>query len=164
MKLQRILSVLFLVLGLTFYASSGYSAHTPTHSPMGEMKEDAKAKKAFEEGKMLSDYTYYFLGGSIVEPDSVIALKKGTTLRDSKVWSKVQDMEDRVIRTWIQAWKNDGHALSDLHGGVILNSEGKEVGIWYSHFPGSAVMEPIPGVLDIFQPQPVGGKRPGQGA
>jgi hypothetical protein len=131
---------------------------------MGEMKADAKAKKAFEEGKMLPDYTYYYLGGSIVEPDSVIALKKGVTLRDNRIWTKVLDMDDGMIRTWIQAWKNDGHALSDLNGGVITNSEGKEVGIWYSHFPGSVVMEPIPGVLDVFQPRPDFQKRSGQGA
>lgn len=164
MKLQRILSILFLVFGLTFYPSFGFSSHSPTKGPMGQMKEDANAKKAFETGKMMAGYDYYFLGGSIIEPDSIIALKKGVTLRDNKLWSKVLDMEDRVIRTWIQAWKNDGHAFSDLHGGVILNSEGKEVGIWYSHFPSGAVMEPIPGVLDVFPPHPLVGERPGQGA
>jgi hypothetical protein len=164
MKLHRIFSLLFVILSLTFFISTGFAAHTPTHGPMGEMKDDAKAKKAFEEGKMLPDYTYYYLGGSIIEPDSVIALKKGFTLRDNKIWSKVLDMEDSVIRTWIQAWKNDGHSLSDFHGGVIVTSDGKEAGIWYSHFPGSVIMEPIPGVLDVYQPRPFPGRRPGQGA
>lgn len=164
MKIQRILSILFLVLGLTSYAAIGYSSHTPTHGPMGVMKEDTKAKKAFEEGKVLPDYTYYYLGGSIIEPDSIIAIKKGYTLRDNKIWTKVLDIEDRVIRTWIQAWKNDGHNLSDLHGGVILTPNGKEAGIWYSHFPEGAVMEPVPGVLDIFEPHPSNGPVGGQGA
>lgn len=164
MKLHRIFNIIFVIIGLTFFASVGFASHTPTHGPMGEMKADEKAKKAFEEGKILPGYTYYYLGGSIIEPDSIIAIKKGYTLRDNKVWSKVLDMEDSVIRTWIQAWKNDGHSLSDLHGGVIMTSDGKEAGIWYSHYPGSAVMEPIPGVLDVFQPRPLQGSRPGQGA
>lgn len=164
MKLHRIFTIIFTIIGLALFTSSGFAAHSPTHGPMGEMKADAKAKKAFEEGKMLPDYTYYYLGGSIIEPDSIIALKKGYTLRDNKVWSKVLDMEDSVIRTWIQAWKNDGHALSDLHGGVIVTADGKEAGIWYSHFPGTVVMEPIPGVLDVYQPRPIQGQRPGQGA
>ena len=111
MKFYRLVCLFFAIVSLTFFTSAGFAAHTPTHGPMGEMKADAKAKKAFEEGKMLPDHTYYYLGGSIIEPDSIIALKKGYTLRDSKVWSKVLDMEDSVIRTWIQAWKNDGHAF-----------------------------------------------------
>jgi hypothetical protein len=164
MKSQSIFTMLALVLGLTFFVSIGIAAHTPLHAPMGEMKADAAAKAAFETGKALPDHTYYYVGGSIIEPDSVIALKKGYTLRDSKVWSKVLDMEDSVIRTWIQAWKNDGHSLSELNGGVILDADGKQAGIWYSHFPGGAVMMPIPGVLDIFTPQPPLGQRKGQGA
>ncbi len=164
MKLRRILSIIFLMLGMTFYATLGFSSHTATTGPMGEMKEDVKAKKAFEEGKMIPGYTYYYIGGSIIEPDSIIALKKGYMLEEHKTWSKVLDMEDKVIRTWIQAWKNDGHFLSDLHGGVLLDSEGKEVGIWYSHYPSGAVMEPVPGVFHIFPPHPLVGKRPGQGA
>jgi len=165
MKLHRLFSLLFLIFGMTFFVSNGLAAHnTPTHGPMGAMKADAAAKKAFEEGKMLPDHTYYYLGGSIVEPDSVIAIKKGFTLRDSKVWSKVEDMSDKVVRGWLQAWKNDGHAFSDLNGGVLLAPDGAQVGIWYSHYPGSAVMMPKPGVLDVFQPHPDVGSRPGQGA
>ena len=164
MKLYRIFSVLFLVLSVTFFASKAMAVHTPTHGPMGEMKADAAAKAAFEEGKMLADHTYYYLGGSIVQPDSIIALKKGYTLRDNKVWSQVRDMGDKVIRGWLQAWKNDGHAYSDMHGGVLLAPDGKQAGIWYSHFPGSTLMMPSPGVLDVYQPHPVVGSRPGQGA
>jgi len=164
MKLHRIFSLLFVILSLTFFISTGFAAHTPTHGPMGEMKDDAVAKKALEDGKMLPDHTYYFLGGSITEPDSIIALKKGYTLRDSKIWTKVQDMSPKVIRGWIQAWKNDGHSFSDMNGGVLLDPDGKEAGIWYSHYPGSAVMMPSPGVLDVFQPHPSVGRRPGQGA
>ena len=164
MKLQKILTILFLSLSMTCFVSNGIASHSPTHAPMGQMKVDAAAKTAFETGKGLPDYTYYYSGGSIIEPDSVIAIKKGYTLRDTRVWSKVDDMEDRVIRTWLQAWKNDGHESSDLNGGVILDPDGKQAGIWYSHYPGGAVMVPIPGVLDIFTPQPPSGKFPGQGA
>jgi hypothetical protein len=163
MKLQRISSVLFFILSVTFFVSMGIAAHTPIHGPMGEMKADAAAKTAFETAKALPDHTYYYAGGSIIEPDSVIAIKKGYTLRDTKVWSKVEDMDDRVIRTWIQAWKNDGHSLSELNGGVILDADGKQAGIWYSHYTGGAVMMPIPGVLDVFTPQPTIGQRKGQG-
>ena len=162
MKLHRTFSIIFTIISLALFTSLGFASHTPTHGPMGEMKADATAKQAFEQGKMLPDHTYYFLGGSIVEPDSVIALKKGYTLRDNKVWSRVLDMEDKVIRIWIQAWKNDGHTPSDLHGGIIVTADGKEAGIWYSHFPGSVVMEPIPGVLDVYQPRPIHGQRRGQ--
>jgi len=164
MKFQRVFSILFLILGFTFYVSSGLASHTPTHGPMGEMKDDVAAKKSFEEGKMLQDHVYYYLGGSIVQPDSIIALKKGYKLRDSKVWSKVDDMSPSIIRGWLQAWKNDGHAFSDMNGGVLLAPDGKEAGIWYSHYPGSAVMMPSPGVMDVYQPHPRVGNRPGQGS
>ena len=163
MKKQHIFSLLLLVFGMTFFVSNSIASHTPTHAPMGLMKADAAAKKIFEDGKALPDYTYYYVG-SIIEPDSVIAIKKGFTLRDSRIWTKVEDMSNTNVRTWLQAWKNDGHEFSDLNGGVILTPDGKEAGIWYSHYPGGAVMMPIPGVLDVFQPQPVGGKLPGQGA
>ena len=163
MKLQRVFTFLVLFLSATFFVSYSMASHTPTHSPMGVMKADAAAKKTFEDGKVLPDYTYYYIG-SIVEPDSVIAIKKGYTLRDSKIWSKVEDMSNLMVRTWLQAWKNDGHEFSDLSGGVILDPDGKAAGIWYSHYPNGAVMMPIPGVLDVFPPQPLGGKLPGQGA
>ena len=164
MKMYRFITVLALAFGLSLLAYNGYASSTPTKAPMGSMKADAAAKKAFEEGKMLMDHTYYYLGGSIVEPDTIIAIKKGYTLRENRIWSKVEDMSDRVIRGWIQAWKNDGHQLSELNGGVLLAPDGTQVGIWYSHFPGSVVMMPIPGVLDVFQPHPIVGDRPGQGA
>jgi len=163
MKLQRIFTPLFLTLSMIFFVSNGIASHTPTHGPMGVMKADAAAKKTFEDGKALPDYTYYTIG-SIVEPDSVIAIKKGYTLRDSRIWTKVEDMSNTMVRTWLQAWKNDGHEFPDMNGGVILTPDGQDAGIWYSHFPGGAVMMPIPKVLDVFQPQPLGGKLPGQGA
>jgi len=164
MKLHRMLTLFFLTFSMSFLVSNSIASHTPLHAPMGEMKADATAKTAFETGKALADYTYYFAGGSIIEPDSIIALKKGVTLRDAKVWSKVEDMGDRIIRTWLQAWKEDGHNLSDMNGGIILDPDGKQVGIWYSHYPGGAVMMPLPGVFDVFTPQPPLGRRPGQGA
>lgn len=159
MKLHRIFSLLFVILSLTFFISTGFAAHTPTHGPMGEMKDDAVAKKTVEDAKMLPDHTYYFLGGSIGEPDSIIAIKKGYTLRDSKVWTRVREMSPAILRGWVQAWKQDGHALSELHGGVLLDPDGKEAGIWYSHFPGSTLMMPTPGVLDVYQPRPRVGSR-----
>lgn len=140
---------------MTFLVSNGIAAHSPTHGPMGNMKIDATAKSAFETGVALADHTYYYTGGSIIEPDSVIAIKKGYTLRDSKVWARVDDMEDRVVRTWLQAWKIDGHTPDDMRGGVILDSDGKQAGVWYSHFPLGAVMVPMPGVLHVFAPQPI---------
>jgi hypothetical protein len=166
MKAQNIFQSLFLfILSTIFFVSTGIAMQSPQTAPMGEMKADATAKAAFETGKALPDYTYYYVGGSIIEPDSVIGLKKGYILRDQKTWAKVGDMDDRVIKTWLQAWKNDGHNLADLNGGVILDADGKQAGIWYSHYPGGAVMMPIAGVLDIFQPQPsVGGKKELRGA
>jgi hypothetical protein len=162
MKLHRIFSLLLLILTATFFAASGYAEHTPLHAPMGQMKADPDAKKAFEEGKVVPDYTYYYIG-SIGQPDSVIGITKPYTLRDAKVWSKVLDMSDKVLRGWLQAWKNDGHALGDMHGGVLLDPDGKKAGIWYSHFPGSAVRMPKPGMLEVFQPHPLIGNPPGQG-
>jgi hypothetical protein len=155
MKSRRFFSLLFLLFSMTFLVSSGIASHTPTHGPMGNMKMDAAAKTAFETGKALADHTYYYSGGSIIEPDSVIAIKKGYTLRDSKVWAKVDDMEDRVVRTWLQAWKAHGHSAGDMSGGVLLDSDGKQAGIWYSHFPRGSILVPIPGVLDVFPPQPI---------
>ncbi len=155
MKPRRIFSFLFLLFSMTFLVSYGIASHTPTHGPMGNMKTDAGAKSAFETGKALADHTYYYSGGSIIEPDSVIAIKKGYTLRDSKVWARVDDMEDRVVRTWLQAWKADGHTAADMSGGVLLDSDGKQAGIWYSHFPRGSILVPIPGVLDVFPPQPI---------
>ena len=156
MKAQYIFKSLFLfILSGIFFVSMGIASHTPTHAPLGVMKADATAKAAFETGKALPDYTYYYVGGSIIEPDSVIGLKKGYILRESKVWAKVGNMDNQVIKTWLQAWKNDGHALSDMNGGVILDPDGKQAGIWYSHYPVGVVMMPIPGVLDIFQPHPL---------
>lgn len=155
MKEQNFFKSLFLlvVLCMTFFISNASAVNSPLHPPMGKWVANEEAKQFFIKGEVVPGYTYYYIG-PLAEPDSVIAISSEYKLRDTKIWTKVLDMSNAVIRGWLTGWKNDGHGVNELNGGIILAPDGKKVGIWYSHYARGTVTMSSPGVIDIFQPHP----------
>ena len=154
MKTRYIFNFLILVLSATFFAANCDAAKMK--APVGKWETNTEAKKSFETAKLMPDYTYYYIG-SITEPESVIAVSNTFKLSPSRAWAKVDEMSEKVLRGWAQAWKADGHDSADLSGGNILTPDGKKAGIWYSHYPANIVTFPEPGTLTVFQPHPVSG-------
>lgn len=165
MKTNGIYRLLILILSVTFFVSlSSAATKSSIGTANGVWKIDTAGKKNFEQPKVLSGYTYYYTG-TIEEPDSVMALSDKCKLHESRFWAKTDDMADRVLRGWLQAWKNNGQNFADMYGGTILDPKGNTVGYWISYYPLGAVKVLDNGEFQVFQPMPTTGPvRPGQGS
>lgn len=159
MRMEHIFRLFFLVLSVTLFVSDGSAANVP----MGSWNADTTTKQSIESGKLLPNHTYYY-SGSMSSPDCFIAIDNQYTLRKSPVWAKAEEMSEKVLKGWLQSFKTQGMESSSIGGGVILTPDGKKAGVFYSHYPVNIVQMPEPGILEIFQPHPVGGQKAGQGS
>lgn len=141
---------LLLIFVSTFFVG-GCTAKVPT----GKWEVDLEVQKAFEAGTFLPDYTYYYLG-SYVRPDTVIAINNHYTLHDNHVWAKVDEMSEKVLKGWLNMYRTTGPASFNYYGGVILAADGQQAGIWYSKNIINIIQMPEPGVIQVFQPHPIG--------
>ncbi len=128
--------------------------------PAGKWETDPNVKKSFEAGTLLPAHTYYYLG-SYAAPDSVIAIDNRYTLR-TRVWAQA-DLTPAMLNGWLNWYRTDNFGWNcPYYGGVILTPDGQQVGIWYSPNIRNIIRMPEPGVLEVYQPSSLTGRRCGE--
>jgi len=97
----------------------------------GRITPDKEASASFEKFEIKTDY-HYFISGSDVYPNALMALKKDYALDAGTLWKKIEptpeDFEALVTRM------QDKARLLSLfqYGSAIYDSRGNRIGIWYS--------------------------------
>jgi hypothetical protein len=135
---------------------SGCTAQVPT----GRWETDTRVQESFEAGTLLPAHTYYYLG-SFTAPDSVIAIDNRFTLR-TRVWAQA-DVSAEMLNGWLNWYRTDNFRRHcPYYGGVILTPDGQQAGIWYSPDIRNIIRMPEPGVLEVYQPTSLTGRRCGE--
>jgi len=128
--------------------------------PAGSWQVEPEIQKIFEAGTLLPDHSYYHLG-PLAAPDAVIAVDNRFTLR-TQVWARV-DMSTDLINSWLNWYRTENFGWScPYYGGLILTPDGQRAGIWYSADTINIIRMPEPGVLEIYQPHSLNGRRCGE--
>lgn len=91
---------------------------------------DQTATEAFERFEVKPELNYY-ISGSDLEPTALLGLAKNYVL-DTPSWKKV-DMTPELLKEMVgRMKKRTSMAGQALSGFVLLDLQGKPVGIWYS--------------------------------
>ncbi len=93
----------------------------------GKLKRDRDVNRIFQTYKILTDHRYYTSGQGNV-PYAIIGVQKNYELRRG-LWKKV-DLTTPLLRSWVS--RMDNVYGYPPYGSVILNNNGKQIGIWYS--------------------------------
>jgi hypothetical protein len=85
---------------------------------------------AFVRHEIDPDLNYY-ISGSDLYPNAILGLKK-THVLESGLWKRVE-LTSESLRTLVTDMQSRASWSHDfLHGSVILDNEGRPIGIWYS--------------------------------
>ena len=98
----------------------------------GSIVADGRITDAFDKYQVNPNYDYFY-SGSEVYPNAVMGLDKAYAL-DSDLWKKV-DMTPAKLREIVTYMKDKAatvNLMTSLHGFVILDDKGKQIGVWYS--------------------------------
>ena len=93
----------------------------------GKLKRDRDVNRAFETYKILPDHKYYTSGRSDI-PYAIIGIKKIYELRPG-LWQEI-NLTTPLLRSWVSQMDNIyGYPP---YGSLILDNNGKGIGVWYS--------------------------------
>jgi hypothetical protein len=98
----------------------------------GSIVAEGRVMEAFDKFQVNPNYDYFY-SGSEVYPSAVMGLDKSYTL-ESDLWKKV-DMTPAKLREIVMSMKDKAATVNftaSLHGFVILDDKGKQIGVWYS--------------------------------
>jgi len=90
----------------------------------------------FESHQVPSEYKYYY-AGSDKDPDALLGLHRDYTLNND-LW-KETEMDSKQLKKWIDEFNLVGYPIS-VQGYLILNPNGKTIGIYYSKWNGGPVV------------------------
>ncbi|GAB4333970.1 MAG: hypothetical protein Kow0089_02950 [Desulfobulbaceae bacterium] len=143
---------LLLLVGVLLLAGCAIPAN------QGRLARSGEVDVLIEAGKVLDGHAYYYTGPE-AQPDAIIALEEGLTLR-SKYWIRVDDPAER-LRDWNRVIDNDTRYHYPYEGYEILTPEGRRVGVWYSRYDHTVVRFPDPSSIEVYTPlTPVERSRP----
>ena len=98
-------------------------------APSGGLQKRMQVEQLFESGTLLPDHTYYIYG-SEVEPDAIIAISNEFHLQ-TKLWSQ-RDWTAEEFKKAIFWMQSEETGFCEAEGGVLIAPDGQEIGAWYS--------------------------------
>lgn len=133
--------VLFLLVLLSFATGcvGSFGALQPNPGLLGQ----------YQERNLPGDYTYYYCGRSTM-PYAVVGIDKTLGFND-RVWFKIESKQDiyQKIAGLSQLHQDSGI----LYHSDILDTTGKKIGIWFSHYSYTPVrVDPETRWVEIFNP------------
>ncbi|MGD9054648.1 MAG: hypothetical protein PVG40_01420 [Desulfobacterales bacterium] len=103
----------------------------------GRLNSDKEVTKAFQNHTVLPDHTYYYRG-SQSRPFVIAGIYKDFVL-DSPLWVEI-DPNSKDFRTLIDRVSLQGMGSNvQPWGFTIIDSAGREIGVWYSAIRAAAV-------------------------
>jgi len=93
----------------------------------GKLKRDRGVNRTFQTFKILPDHTYYTSGRAGI-PYAIIGIQNIYELRPG-LWQEIK-LTTPLLRSWVSQMDNIyGYPP---YGSVILDNNGKRIGVWYS--------------------------------
>jgi len=102
----------------------------------GRIQSSGEVTRMFETYKVLPDHRYYY-SGSDAKPRGIIGIHSSYTL-NSRLWKSV-DLTPDQLKDWINFILSDTTLSTYNYGALILDSNGYQVGIWYSPWARTTV-------------------------
>jgi len=117
----------------------------------GKLKRDRDVNRTFQTHKVPSTHKYYTSGLSDI-PYAIIGVDKKYKLRPG-MWREVQ-LTTPLLRSWVSKMYNIyGYPP---YGSIILDDNGKKIGIWYSSKQWTTVIIEEDNEIAILAPEPPG--------
>ena len=149
---------LMIYLALIAMASNVYALEIPGIGTInfpsfkyGKLKRDRDVNHTFQTYKVLSTHKYYTSGLTNI-PYAIIGIDKKYKLRPG-MWREVQ-LTTPLLRSWVS--KMDNIYGYPPYGSIILNDDGKQIGIWYSSKQWTTVIIEENNEIAILAPEPPG--------
>jgi hypothetical protein len=102
----------------------------------GKIVPDSDVKKQFEIYQIKPSMNYY-ISGSDVYPNAILGLNSDYTLI-STLWKKIE-ITPAMLQTIVTDMKFRAFNIGqDQFGFVVLDNQGKQIGIWYSLLSATA--------------------------
>ena len=98
----------------------------------GRIEPNGAVTNAFEKYQVNQKYNY-FISGSEVYPNAIIGLDKAYAL-EPDLWKPVE-MTPKKLKELVQYMHDKVSTVAfglSLHGFVMLDDKGKQIGVWYS--------------------------------
>ena len=129
-----ILNCLFFCLFLICQVSTASALEFPSLKSLGlpsfkygKLKRDRDVNRTFETYKILPDHKYYTSGQANI-PYAIIGIQNIYELRLG-LWQEI-NLTKPLLRSWVSQMDNIyGYPP---YGSVILDNNGKRIGVWYS--------------------------------
>jgi hypothetical protein len=96
----------------------------------GRLHWDAQVTTAFQNHNFQQDYNYYYYG--VGNRTFAIAGISPDYHMESRMWRDVEEGTPEFKGLVSRAWENSYYKPYDPQGAQILDTEGQQVGIWYS--------------------------------
>ncbi len=111
-----------LLLGAIFFSSCAL--------PQVTFRRDATVNAAFEKGRVLPGYDYYYSGPE-AQPLAIIGIRHGLAFEPG-FWQPIT-LTEKELRDWLWVLRNDTRSPRNrYHGARIFAPDGTEIGVWFS--------------------------------
>ncbi|CAB1077551.1 hypothetical protein D1AOALGA4SA_5337 [Olavius algarvensis Delta 1 endosymbiont] len=154
----RVARCLMICLASTAIASNLYAIEIPGIGTInlpsfkyGKLKRDRDVNRTFQTYKVLSTHKYYTSGLTNI-PYAIIGVDKKYKLRPG-MWREVE-LTTPLLRSWVS--KMDNIYGYPPYGSIILDDNGKKIGIWYSSKQWTTVIIEEDNEIAILAPEPPG--------
>jgi hypothetical protein len=117
----------------------------------GRLQRSQEVDKIFKSYQVLPDHNYYYVGPD-GRPDAIMGIQRDYTLETTQ-WTQF-DPSDETLKTGVDSI-NFHHSTSVRYypyGFIILDPEGKQVGIWYSIWDWTTVIMEKDNRIKVFPP------------
>jgi hypothetical protein len=128
------LNLLFICLFLISPVSTAVAIEFPSLKSLGlpsfkygKLKRDQDVNRTFKTYKILPDHKYYTSGQSDI-PYAIIGIQNIYELRPG-LWKEI-NLTTPLLRSWVS--RMDNIYGYPPYGSVILDNNGKRMGVWYS--------------------------------
>ena len=117
----------------------------------GKLKRDRDVNRTFQTNKVLPNHKYYTTGQANI-PYAIIGINNKFKLRQG-MWREVK-LTTPLLRSWVS--KMDNIYGYPPYGSIILDDNGKQIGIWYSSKQWTTVIIEENSEIAILAPEPPG--------
>jgi len=117
----------------------------------GYLKRSEEVNKVFITYRVLPNHRYYYTGPT-GRPDAIIGIHSDYTLETTQ-WTQF-DPSDSTLKTGVDSinFHNSNRVRNYPYGFLILDSEGKQVGFWFSIWDWTAVIREDDNRIKVFPP------------
>lgn len=117
----------------------------------GRVQRSNDVGKAFEQNELLADHAYHTAGPE-ARPTAILAINNTYSLKPG-LWRPV-DMTADLLKQLVNAMTDQLGFTPATLGGLITDSQGQQVGVWYSRYSRTTIRFETDKVIVISLPSP----------